>query len=60
MEIGYIVLDSQHVISQNSFNYSIVDLSWFWCLLVSLIRVQLVIKIGIQAHLEHSGVLNTD
>lgn len=35
------ILDSQHVISQNSSNYSIFDLGWFWCGLVSLISFEM-------------------
>lgn len=41
MKIAYNVLDSQHVTSQNISNYSIVDLSWFWCTLVSLFSFEM-------------------
>lgn len=41
MKICYIVLDSQNVTSQNSFNYSTVGVSWFWCILVSLISFKI-------------------
>lgn len=41
-ENGYLVLNSQHVISQSSFNYNIVDVSWFWCILVSELVLRLI------------------